>query len=86
MGEGTKRPLIETADFWGTTAEGEELAQAVRSAAEEMVELMQKRLGLSFEEAYMLMAAVVDVQICQCCEPGEFPVTTRAVISKEVMP
>ena len=85
-GEGTKRPLIETADFWVTTAEGEELAQAVRSAAEEMVELMQKRLGLSFEEAYMLMSAAVDVQICQCCEPGEFPVTTRAVISKEVMP
>ena len=49
-------------------------------------ELMQQRLGLSFEEAYMLMAAVVDVQICQCCEPGAFPVTTRAVISKEVMP
>ena len=85
-GEGTKLPLIETPDAWVTTAEGEDLAQAARSAAEEMVALVQKRLGLSFEEAYMLMAAAVDVQICQCCEPGEFPVTTRAVISKEVMP
>ena len=85
-GEGTRRPLIETANSWVTTAEGADLAQAARSAAEEMVALMQQRLGLSFEDAYMLMAAAVDVQICQCCEPGEFPVTTRAVISKEIMP
>jgi acetamidase/formamidase len=43
-------------------------------------------MGLSFEEAYMLMSAAADVQICQCCEPGEFPVTTRAVLSKQIMP
>jgi len=85
-GRKLKRPLIETDDAWVTTADGDDLAQAARLAAEEMVDLMQQRLGLSFEEAYMLMAAVVDVQICQCCEPGAFPVTTRAVISKEVMP
>ncbi len=34
----------------------------------------------------MLSSAVVDVQICQCCEPGAFPVTTRAVVSKQVVP
>ena len=51
-----------------------------------MVELMRERMGLSFEDAYMLSSAVVDVQICQCCEPGSFPVTARAVLSKEVMP
>ena len=41
-------------------------------------------------ESMMLAAehvsAAVDVQICQCCEPGEFPVTTRAVISKGILP
>jgi acetamidase/formamidase len=42
-------------------------------------------MGLSFADAYMLMSAVVDVQICQCCGPGEFPVTTRAVISKALI-
>ena len=41
-------------------------------AAEEMVLLMQERMGLGFEDAYMLMSAAADVQICQCCEPGEF--------------
>ncbi len=85
-GAGTKRPLVETADHWITTGEGDSLAAAARLAAGEMVDLLQERLGLGFEDAYMLSSAVVDVQICQCCEPGAFPVTTRAVVSKEVVP
>jgi amidase len=79
------RPIIETPDAWVTTADAEDLASAARLAAEEMVELMQARMGLTFEDAYMLSSAVVDVQICQCCEPGSFPVTARAVLSKQVM-
>ena len=85
-GAGTRRPLVETADHWITTGEGDSLAAAARLAAGEMVDLMQARLGLGFEDAYMLSSAVVDVQICQCCEPGAFPVTTRAVVSKQVVP
>ena len=85
-GARTKRPLIETADHWITTGEGDSLAAAARLSAGEMVDLMQERLGLGFEDAYMLSSAVVDVQICQCCEPGAVPVTTRAVVSKELVP
>ena len=81
-----QRPLIETPDSWVTTAEHVDLAEAVRLAAVEMAALMQARMGLSFAEAYMLMSAVVDVQISQCCHPGVFPVTTRAVIAKDIMP
>lgn len=80
------RPLIETPTHWITTGDHLDLGQAARIAAEEMVLLMQSRSDLSFEEAYMLMSAAVDVQICQCCEPGEFPTTARAVISKEILP
>ena len=80
-----KRPLIETATHWITTGDHLDLGQAARIAAEEMVLLIQARSKLSFEEAYMLMSAAVDVQICQCCEPGEFPTTARAVISKEIL-
>jgi len=47
---------------------------------------MQSRLSLSFAESYMLMSAAVDVQICQCRQPGVFPVTARAVISKQIAP
>ena len=85
-GAAIHRPLIETADCWVTTGEHDDLAEAARMAAEEMVQLMQEKGGLTFEEAYMIMSGAVDVQICQCCEPGEFPVTTRAVIAKEVLP
>ena len=84
-GAGFQRPLIETPDCWVTTGDHVDMAQAARIAAEEMVRLMQEKGGMSFENAYMLMSAVVDVQICQCCEPGEFPVTTRAVIRKDVL-
>ena len=80
-----RRPLIETATHWITTGDHLDLGQAARIAAEEMVLLIQARSKLSFEEAYMLMSAAVDVQICQCCEPGEFPTTARAVINKEIL-
>ena len=80
-----RRPLIETATHWITTGDHLDLGQAARIAAEEMVLLIQARTKLSFEEAYMLMSAAVDVQICQCCEPGEFPTTARAVINKEIL-
>ena len=85
-GQALKRPIIETPEAWITTADADSLAAAARLAAEGMVELMQQRLGMSFEDAYMLSSAVVDVQICQCCEPGAFPVTARAVIGKNILP
>lgn len=84
-GAGIHRPLIETPELWVTTGEHEDLAQAARMAAEEMVILMQEKGGLNFEQAYMLMSGAVDVQICQCCEPGEFPTTTRAVVRKALL-
>ena len=85
QGVSVRRPLIETPELWVTTGEHEELAEAARMAAEEMVILMQEKGGLSFEEAYMLMSGTVDVQICKCCEPGEFPATTRAVVRKALL-
>jgi amidase len=77
-----KRPWIETAEHWVTTGDNVDPAQALRIAADEMCSLLQSKLGLSFHEAYMLMSARGDVQICQICEPGDFPVTTRAVFPK----
>jgi len=85
-GTAPNRPLIETPTHWITTGDHLDLGEAARIAATEMVELMQIRGGLSFNDAYMLMSAAVDVQICQCCEPGEFPTTARAVISKQILP
>jgi amidase len=80
-----RRPLIETPRHWVTTGEDLDLGQAARQAAESMVELIQQKGDLSFEDAYMLMSGTVDVQICQCCEPGEFPTTARAVLDKALI-
>ena len=81
-----KRPVIETPTHWITTGDHLDLGHAARIAAEEMLALMQARSNLSFDDAYMMMSAAVDVQICQCCAPGEFPTTARAVISKQILP
>ena len=80
------RPLIETPEYWVATGEHRDMVLAMRMAAEEMAHLLQRRLNISFEEAYMLISAAVDIQVCQCCDPGVFPVTTRAVVSKEILP
>lgn len=80
-----RRPRIETADAYMTTGDDLDLTQAARIAADEMADFLQERLGVSFEEAYMLICAAVDVQISQCCEPGRFPATARAVVSKALL-
>jgi amidase len=80
-GETITRPWIETADGrWVTTGDDLDPEQAMRIASEEMVNLLMKRWDLSFEEAYMLVTAYADLAICQACQPGEFPVTTRMSI------
>ena len=73
------RPWIERNDCWVTTGDGQDPADALRTAADEMASLLMKRLFLPFEDAYMLLSATCDVQICQACDPGTFPVTARAV-------
>ncbi len=82
-GETIARPWIETPDgYWVTTGDDLDPEQAMRIATEEMVNLLMKRWSLSFEEAYMLVTARADLQICQACQPGEFPVTTRMSMPK----
>ena len=76
------RPWIETPDRWVTTGDDMDPAGALRIAAAEMVRLLQRKLNVTFEEAYMLISAQGDVQICQICSPGSYPVTTRAVFPR----
>jgi amidase len=79
------RPWIETADGrWVTTGDDPDPEQAMRIAVEEMVNRVMRAWGLSFEEAYMLVTARADLIICQACQPGDFPVTTRVSLEKLV--
>jgi len=84
-GERYIRPCIETADGrWVTTGDALDPEEAMRIASEEMVDLLMKRWNLSFPEAYMLVTAYAHLSICQACQPGEFPVTTRMSIPKSL--
>ena len=76
------RPWLENAGEWITTGDDNDPGHACRIAAEEMTNLLQAKLGVSFAEAYMLMSAWGDVQICQMCEPNQDFTTARAVFPK----
>jgi acetamidase/formamidase len=53
------------------------MATASRIACDEMVNLLMKKLSLSFEDAYMLTSVRANLAICQSCGPGKLPVTVR---------
>jgi amidase len=81
-GEPCNRPWIENADAWITTGDHLDPATAMRISVEEMVALLQDRLGVGFEDAYMLISAQGDVNICQMCEPGKMATTARTLFPK----
>ncbi len=81
-GTRTTRPWLENASEWITTGDDIDPGHACRIAAEEMTNLLQAKLGVSFDEAYMLMSACGDVQLCQMCEPNQGFTTARAVFPK----
>jgi amidase len=78
------RPWIETGQVWVTTGEHLDPVSAMRISAEGMVALLQDKLGVGFEDAYMLLSAQGDVNICQMCEPGKMATTARTVFPKLV--
>ena len=81
-GEGPARPWIEFPDCWITTGDGPAIGDAIRVACEEMAALLQRRLGLSVEESYMLLSIRGDVKVSQCCEPSMIAATARVVMPK----
>ena len=80
--ESISRPWIETADAWSSTGDAPKLADAITIACEEMAKLLQHKLSVSFEDAYLLMSAIGDVRISQACDPDRFPATIRVVFPK----
>jgi amidase len=76
--ERASRPWIETDDGkWITTGDDLDMATASRIACDDMVNLLMKKLSLSFEDAYMLASIRANLAICQSCGPGKLPVTVR---------
>ena len=77
-----RRPWIESSTgCWVSTGDDPDPEVAMRMATEEMVDMVMHRKKLTFEEAYMLVTACGDLTICQACQPGSFPVTTRMTLN-----
>ena len=74
------RPWLETETDWMTTATGPTLEAAIKVAVRDMVALLAERLGVSREDAYLLVSATGDVRIGQAC--GGLPPTVRVKFPK----
>jgi amidase len=81
-GEEVRRPWIEFPDCWITTGDGPGIADAIRVAAEEMAGFLMRRLGLTADEAYMLLSIRGDVKVSQCADPTMLAATARVVMPR----
>lgn len=59
------RPVIETYDGLYFLASRRTLDESIRVAAEDTVQFLMKKLNLNFPDAYRLMSATCDAQICE---------------------
>jgi len=76
------RVWIERPDAWVTTSYGPDLEGTVRSAVEDMVRMLEARLGLSREEAFLAFSAAGDARIGQCAFIPGIDLTAYATFPK----
>ncbi|MCL2864786.1 MAG: acetamidase/formamidase family protein [Lachnospiraceae bacterium] len=81
-GQSINHPILETDTHFYTIASHEHLLEAVKIATLEMQGFVQKKLGLSFNEAGMLLSAIGDAEIAQVVDPL---LTARFGLSKEIL-
>ena len=75
-------PILETRDSIQVIASDSDLEKAARLALEEMIRILERAKGLSFEEAYILSSLAVDMKISQLVNPKK---TARTAISKDIL-
>jgi len=77
-----KRPLLETTDKWYTIASAEDLDTAIRLGCEDMQKHLVDNWDLTLVDAYLLLSAIGDVEICQSAKPSPLPVVVRVGMPK----
>ena len=80
--ESLQSPVIETAQEWIILGSGRTVECAARRAADAAVRFLRQRLGLSFEESYMLLSLVSDLRISQVVNPR---VTVRMKVPSGIL-
>ena len=64
-----KRPMIETPTEWIAFAAAKTLDEAAKRATSDLVRFVSNKLGIEFEEAYMLASAAANLRISQVVDP-----------------
>lgn len=77
-----KRPMVETVNDIFTLASAESLDDAIPRAVEDMVDLIMEKKNLNFQDAYRLLSATCDIQICQIVNPRK---TVRCRAPKAIL-
>ena len=62
-------PVLETKDTLYAVASEKTLAEAVKTAACDMAEIVMRKTGLALDQTNMLMSAVGNTEICQLVDP-----------------
>ena len=64
-----RNPALETGDRIYSIASHAQLSQAIRCAAEDLLELAMERLGMDLNQAGMLLSACGNAEVCQIVDP-----------------
>ena len=75
-------PMLENDDICGVIYSHEEIEKAVFHAVRIMNDTVQKKLGLSLNDAGMLLSAVGDLKFCQVVDPER---TVMMCIPKSIL-
>lgn len=59
------RPLVETREGLYAIASATDIPEAIKVATDDMVTLLMREKGLRFPDAYRLLSATCDIQVCQ---------------------
>lgn len=75
-------PILETESEIMVLSSEENINEANEQALEAVMELLEKSLGISWEDALILSSLAVDMRISQLVDPK---ITIRAAISKDIL-
>lgn len=75
-------PVVETIDAWYILSSNHDLLKAIQTASEITQQLFSERWSLDETDAYLLMGAIGDIQLSQCCKPCPVETVVRVKIPK----
>ena len=85
-GLGWPRPVIETPDAWCTCANAPRLQDAIRQACSDMCTMLAGSLGMSREEAFILIGAAGHARIGQSAGLPDVDATAYVRVDKTILP